>query len=223
MLEQHPDIVYSVFREQPGRFADLLRSAAASADSARVLEAIRHPKVPEIVHRAALGNPSAPITIVEYSDFECPFCRAARPTLVALMQAHAGRIRLIVKHTPLDEHAEAMPAALLFEAIARQEPNAAYRFYDDLFEHQAQLRAEGDRFLRLAATRAGVDARRAIVDARRADIRAVIDRDIAEAKAFGLDGTPCFLVNGIPVVGAQPLSAFETLIARSQFSLPVGE
>src|SRR5581483_5861566 len=132
MLAQHPEIVYEAFRDHPEQFSALVRSAMATADSIRLDSALQHPKIPRIAHRAVLGELSAPITIVEYSDFECPYCRNARPILVALMQAHAGQMRLVVKHTPLEEHPDAMPAALLFEAIARQDANAAYRFYDDL-------------------------------------------------------------------------------------------
>jgi len=215
ILAQHPDLVYAAFRAHPAEFSALLGAAAAAEDSTRLEEAIRDPKVPQIGHRAALGNPAAAITVVEYMDFECPYCRQARATLVDLMAAHSGRIRLIIKHTPLDEHAEAMPAARLFEAIARRNPDAAFRFYDDVFEHQSRLRADGDNFLRLAAARAGVDVSQAMAASRSPEIRAVIDSDIAEAKSFGLEGTPCFLINGVPVIGAQPLSTFERVISRT--------
>lgn len=226
LFEQHPDILYDVLRAHPAELGELMRVAASSADSigrvavaradsARVEEGLRHPKVPSIGQRAALGDPTAAITLVEYMDFECPYCRRARSTLVDLMEAHAGHIRLVIKHTPLDEHAEAMPAALMFEAIARQSPAAAFRFYDDVFEHQDQLRADGARFLRRAAARAGVNATRAEVDAASPHMRAIIDADMAEAKSFGLEGTPCFLVNGVPIIGAQPESTFEHLIVRT--------
>jgi protein-disulfide isomerase len=218
MLARRPDLVNAAFRAHPAEFSSLLRAAAAAEDSARFEEAIRHPKVPQIGHRAALGNPAGAITIVEYMDFQCPYCRQARATLVDLMQAHAGQIRLIVKHTPLEEHSEAMPTALVFEAIARRDPDAAFRFYDDVFEHQSRLSADGDDFLRLAAARAGVDGAQAMAVSRSPEIRAVIDSDMAEAHSFGLEGTPCFLVNGVPIIGAQPLSTFERVISRTMDS-----
>jgi len=164
------------------------------------------------------GGNQPKVTIVEYSDFQCPYCRRERDVLVQVMKEYGSRVRLVVKHTPLSIHPQARPAALLYEAIARRDPTAAFRFYDDLFEHQEQLAAGGERFLAAAARRALGDdadaARRTLDDARGAHVAAVVAADEAEARRLGFTGTPGFLINGVAIEGAYPLATFQKIIDR---------
>lgn len=220
---QHPEIVLAAIEAHPEAFISALQKAAAKttaaaespeAESRRLDSAFAHPHVPVISRRAVLGNPSARITIVEYSDFQCPYCRAEREVLVQLMREYGDTLRLVVKHTPLQMHPMAMPAALMYEAVARQSPMAAYRFYDDLFEHQEQLTSEGAAYLTAAARAAGVDPARAAADAKSPAIRAVVDADLDEGRRFGFTGTPGFLINGVALMGAHPIGDFEQIISR---------
>lgn len=222
-LVKHPEIVLAAIEAHPEAFISALQKAAsrtaAAADTPeaqrqRLDEAFAHRQVPVITRRAVLGNPSAPVTIVEYSDFQCPYCRAEREVLVQLMREYGDRLRLVVKHTPLQMHPLAMPAALMYEAVARQDPMAAYRFYDDLFTHQDQLQAEGERYLTVAARAAGVDSSRARADAGSAEVRAVVAADLEEGRRFGFTGTPGFLINGVALMGAHPIGDFEQIINR---------
>jgi protein-disulfide isomerase len=134
------------------------------------------------------------------------------------MQQYGSRVRLVVKHTPLSIHPQARPAALLYEAIARRDPTAAFRFYDDLFEHQEQLADGGERFLAAAARRAlggnEAAARHALDDARTPSVALVVAADEAEARRLGFTGTPGFLINGVAIEGAYPLSTFQKIIDR---------
>ena len=220
---EHPEIVLAAIEAHPEAFISALQKAAAKtaavaetpeAESRRLDSMFAHPHVPVILHRAVLGNPSAPITIVEYSDFQCPYCRAERDVLVQLMREYGDTLRLVVKHTPLHMHPMAMPAALMYEAVARQDPMAAYRFYDDLFEHQERLTAEGATYLTLAARSAGVDPARAEADAKSAAVRAVVEADLDEGRRFGFTGTPGFLINGVALMGTHPIGDFEQIINR---------
>ncbi|HET8836098.1 MAG TPA: thioredoxin domain-containing protein [Gemmatimonadales bacterium] len=222
-MVQHPEIVLAAIEAHPEAFISALQRAATKttaaaetpeAESRRLDSAFAHPQVPAITRRAVLGNPSAPITIVEYSDFQCPYCRAEREVLVQLMREYGDTLRLVVKHTPLHMHPMAMPAALMYEAVARQSPMAAYRFYDDLFEHQERLTADGAAYLTVAARAAGVDPVRAAADARSAAVRAVVDADLDEGRRFGFTGTPGFLINGVALMGAHPIGDFEQIINR---------
>jgi protein-disulfide isomerase len=229
-LLAHPEIVYAVIRAHP---ADFIRVVDSAADQARaqlradaevtmqnqIRDGLLHPHTVPLDHRVALGNPSAPITVVEYSDFQCPFCRGERSVLVDLLEKYPARVRLVVKHTPLDIHPMARPAARLFEAIARRDPMAAYRFYDDLFEHQDMLNRDGAAFLAQAARRALGDdapARAALHDADSQSIEAVVRADEEEGRRLGFTGTPGFLIDGVPIQGAIPLSVFETIINRTR-------
>ena len=89
----------------------------------------KDPKQPVLsLDRVYWGQSDAPITIVEYSDFECPYCARGYRTIKDLMAEYGDSVRLLYKHLPLEMHEEALPAALYFEAIALQSDDAARRF-----------------------------------------------------------------------------------------------
>jgi protein-disulfide isomerase len=220
---KHPDIVIAAIEAHPEAFIAALQQAAGKANAAaqsptavkaRLDEAFAHRQYPVITRRAVLGNPSAPVTIVEYSDFQCPYCRAERDVLVQLLREYGDSLRLVVKHTPLDTHRLALPAALMYEAVARQSPMAAYRFYDELFANQARLDAQGEQYLAVAAKVAGADSARARADAQGPEVRAVVEADLEEGRRFGFTGTPGFLINGVALMGAHPIGDFEQIINR---------
>jgi protein-disulfide isomerase len=224
-MVKNPDILYAVIEAHPKEFLDAVNKAARAVqssqqastiagDQARIDAEFLTPKVPRIERRAVLGNPQAPVTIVEYSDFECPYCRQERDVLVELFKKYGDKLRLVVKQTPMDFHPHAMPAARMYEAIARQNPQGAYRYYDDLFAHQEQFIAGGDQFLRDAARRAGVDLARALQEAGSEAIAKVIEEDLEEGRRFGFTGTPGFLINGVSLQGAHPITDFEAIIDR---------
>ncbi len=222
VLVAHPEIVAAAVKAHPREVFEALQGAAQElqaadarrGDSLRTERFFANPLKPEIAGRAALGAATAPVTIVEYTDFQCPYCRVERDSLVALLKEYAGKVRLVVKQFPLDIHPHARAAALMFEAIARQDPAAAYRFYDDCYTNQAALGRDGLAFLRAAAQRSGVDVNRAVKDAASPALDAVVNADLAEVEKFGFNGTPAFLINGVPLTGARPLSQFRAIIDR---------
>ncbi|MEP6689910.1 MAG: thioredoxin domain-containing protein [Gemmatimonadaceae bacterium] len=226
LLVQKPEILYAAIEAHPAEFLAVLNKAAKAAqgsqqamqvqaESIRIEQELRSPRHAVIDHRAVLGNPAAPVTIIEYTDFECPYCRQERDVLVELFKLYGDKLRLVVKQMPVTElHPRAMAAALMFEAVARQDPNKAYRFYDDIYEHQEQLQRNGQQFLEDAAKRAGADVERARRDQASDAIKAIVAADMSEGKSFGFTGTPGFLVNGVSLQGAYPLAAFQSLIDR---------
>jgi protein-disulfide isomerase len=230
-LVQHPEILYAVVRAHPKEFITVLNAAAQDSkgalaaqslenERARIDAEFRSPKVPALAGHVVLGAADAPITIVEYADFQCPYCRAERATVEEVLKEYAGKVKLVIKQTPLDIHPQAMGAALMFEAVALQGSMPALRFYDELYAHQERLK-EGDSFLRAAARKAGADVTRAARDAKGDSARALIDMDLAEAQKFGFEGTPGFLINGVSLEGAYPLSAFEQIINRHLVALGI--
>jgi protein-disulfide isomerase len=160
------------------------------------------------------GSPTAPVTIVEYTDFECPYCRQEHPVIVELFKRYGDRIRLVVKNMPMPFHPRAMPAARMFEAVAMQDASKAPKFYDVMYDQQERLIAEGDRFLEETVQSLGLDVARARRDAASDAVTARIAADVAEARRFGIHGTPGFLVNGVLLEGAYPAEAFEHIIDR---------
>jgi protein-disulfide isomerase len=161
---------------------------------------------------AADGHPSkgpadAPIVIVEFSDFQCPYCQRAYPTVAQVLNTYGNKVRFVYRHYPLPNHPDARPAA---EASAcADEQGKFWPFHDQLFANTARLSAPD---LREHAKAAGLDAAQfaACVDSRR--FRTKVETDVKEADDAGVSGTPAFFINGRPLEGAQPFEAFKQII-----------
>lgn len=226
VLEKNPDLVFGALEKNPEKFAELSRRAmmearrkdqeqAAAREKAQLEASLKNPLVPEIgPDRAVVGKRNAPIVVVAYSDFQCPYCRKGYETVEELKKKYGDRLLFVFKHLPLSFHPLALPAAKRFEAIALQSAEKAYRFHDEVFKDQKKLGAEGEAFLDAAAKRAGADVARMKKDLDSGKVTARIDADVAEAKQFGITGTPGFIVNGIPLKGARPVAAFEQILRQ---------
>ena len=208
-LREHPEVLVNAIKAHPTEFIQAVNAAFQASQSAQQqaaadrLEAdFRNPRRPDLAGRVTLGDPSAPVTIVEYTDFECPYCRQSVAVLHQLLNRYQGKVRLVVKQTPLDMHPNAMPAALMFEALALQDGAKAFAFYELMYAEQERLKKEGQRFVEEAARRVGADVPRALRDQQGDQVRARVVADIAEGQGFGFTGTPAFVVNGVALEGA---------------------
>jgi protein-disulfide isomerase len=153
------------------------------------------------------GAPGAPVTIVEFSDYQCPHCRRIQPSLDQLLREYRGRVRLIFKDFPLPSHDLARPA---HEAARCAGSLGEYwPYHDRLFAEQPRFERAN---LIAYATALGLDEARftRCVDER--VFASAVESDVAQARALGVSGTPTFLVNGQPLVGAQPIETFRMLI-----------
>jgi predicted DsbA family dithiol-disulfide isomerase len=157
----------------------------------------------------ALGPADAPVTIVEFSDFNCPFCQRVVPTLKTLRLRYPEQVRIVYRHFPLDMHPRAR--AIAEAAVCADEQDAFWAFHDSVFEEADPL---SDDEIFALAERVGVD--REALEACLASGRAaeVVEQDIAAGAAAGVTGTPAFFVNGIRMSGAQPADAFVKLIEQ---------
>jgi protein-disulfide isomerase len=225
-LVAHPEILFDVIKAHPAEFfqvvqragAEVQRSADAAArqDSLRREEDLANPQRPAMgLGRATIGPAAAPIVIVEYSDFQCPYCHRSVGVLRALIGHYGDRLRLVLKEAPLDMHPQAMPAARYFEAVLRQDPAKAWRMHDLLFDNQARLGKEGQRFIDEVVGQVGADLSRARKDAEGPEVTAVIAADLAEFQGFGFNGTPGFVVNGVRVDGSLPYDSMTAVIERT--------
>jgi protein-disulfide isomerase len=153
------------------------------------------------------GREGAPVTIVVFADFECPFCAKAEGTLRAIEQRYPGQVRIALRNHPLPFHANAKLAARA--ALAAGEQGKYWEYEEALFAHlgaQDQLALERIALsLRLDLTRF-----RAALDAERT--AAAVEADEAEAQRLGVAGTPTFFINGRRLIGAQPVERFVALI-----------
>lgn len=165
-------------------------------------------EVPVDATDAVWGRGDAPVTVVLFTDFQCPFCSRAHPRVTQLMRDYGpDKLRIVFKHNPLPFHQDAVPAALAAQAVYEiAGPQAFFAYVDLLFRGQSQLT---DANLLAWAQDVGVDRNALLKVAMSSEVRAKIDADMALAKSAGLFGTPAFLINGGKLVGAQPYEAFK--------------
>jgi len=194
---------------------EAIRMMQAQAEMRRMEEDFKTPiKVEMEKGRAILGDRGAPISIVEFSDFQCPFCSRGYETVEALRQKYGKKIVFMFRHMPLSFHPLAMPAAKYFEAIALQAPKKAYQFHDAIFKNQQQFVAEGEKFLETNAKKLGVNMTKLKKDIESETVKKRIASDMAEAQKLGLTGTPGFVAAGVRVAGAYPADHFSQIIDR---------
>jgi len=157
------------------------------------------------------GAATAPVTIVEFSDLQCPFCSRVQPTIKSLQAKYGpSQLRVVFKHNPLPFHANARPAAKVADAVLRQGGSPAFfAFLDLAFEEQLKL---SDEALASWVARVGLDPQVVLRRAELPETSEKIERDIALAAAVGANGTPAFRINGQTLTGAQPLDAFTSII-----------
>ena len=147
----------------------------------------------EVGDAPVLGNPGAPVTIVAFADFQCPFCARSAPLLRQVLDGYEGRVRLVYKHFPLSFHPVARQAAVA--SLAAQDQGAFWEMHDLLFEHPEELSAS--RFPELARL-AGLDVERFSRDLEQSHEKYEerIDADYTQGLHADVRGTPTLFVNG---------------------------
>lgn len=153
------------------------------------------------------GPQTAPVTIVEFGDFECPFCARGNATVEELLQRYKGKIRMVYKHNPLPFHSHAFLAARA--SMAAHDQGKFWAYHDALYEQRAEF--DEDDLFRLAR-KLKLDQRefRKAMESTRHDARIVQDQQLA--LLLGATGTPAYFVNGRPIEGAMPLLQFRLLV-----------
>jgi RNA polymerase sigma factor (sigma-70 family) len=186
--------------------------AAAGADPAAA-----PPERHEALRRAldpgtspARGNPKAPVTIVMWSEFQCPFCARVLPTLGELMAEFPNDIRLVFKHLPLPFHESAAVAAEA--AMAAHEQGKFWQMHDRLFANQDRLHPAA---IVEHAQAVGVDVEKVQAALEAGKHRKAVEEETRLAKEADITGTPTFFINGERLVGAQPLAAFRERVEEA--------
>ena len=154
------------------------------------------------------GDEHAPVTLVEFSDFHCPFCKRVQPTLAILLDRYPGKVKLVYRDMPLQQlHPQAPRAAEA--ARCAQDQGKFWEYHDVLFQ---QAPKASDEALNQYATDVGLDSEQFASCLSQNTHREAVQRDINEATKLGLNGTPAFFINGRPISGAQPLEKFVQII-----------
>lgn len=225
-IQDDPSIVLDALAKDPLKAAEVMQKISYESrrlaqekqekeELARVENEMKNPLQPKLSgDRAVRGNRQSPILVVEYSDFQCPYCKRGFETVEQLRKEYGNKVLFVFKHLPLDFHPMAMPAAKRFEAIALQDAEKAYRFHDEVFKNQEKLGAGGEKFLDEAAKKVGANVAQMKKDMDSDKVKTRIAEDMAEAGQFGIQGTPGFIVAGVALRGAYPIDSFKSIIDR---------
>lgn len=228
VMEDNPDVLFSVIKKNPDKFLQVVNEAAQAARASEETRAreeetknreaeFANPKKPVIDEgRAIKGAKDAPVTIVEYSDFQCPFCKRGHETMKQVLKEYDGKVRVIFKDFPIERiHPNAMIASKYYEAAVNQGVDKANKLHDYIFDNQNELSQEGEAFLKRAAKKVGLDVAKVSKDAQSEEVKTRIAADQKEGEQFGFQGTPGYLVNGVSLKGAYPFEDFKNLIERA--------
>jgi protein-disulfide isomerase len=174
--------------------------------------ALRPPELPRVQVEAkgpSRGPNNAPVTIVEFSDFQCPYCGREYPVIERLMKEYDGKLRLVFRHFPLEFHENAEKAA---EAGAcAQDQGKFWELHDKMFTNQNKLAVDD---LKGYAKSVGVDAGKFDKCLDSGEKKPLVDEDQKAGTAAGVNGTPAFFINGVFVNGAQPYEEIKQTVDR---------
>jgi len=188
---------------------DEQQQEAAKSEQERIEGQFKNPVKVDIGSSPVRGEPSAKVTIVEFSDFQCPFCQRGASIMEDVLKAYPKDVKIAFKNLPLPFHEKAKPAAKA--ALAAQKQGKFWEMHDLLFKNQSAL---GDDLFVKFATDLGLDVEKFKADMASPEVAKTIEDDAELARKLGVNGTPGFFVNGVLVSGAQPLPAFKAIIDR---------
>ena len=160
------------------------------------------------------GAKDGKVTIVEYSDFQCPFCKRGYDTIeTQVLKQYPDKVKFYFRHFPLPFHPWAMPGAIAAECAKVQKPEAYWKLYDDYFNHQAEVnpgnvKEKAQEYLKDS----GIDMAKWGTCYDNKETQAKVQAQNDEGKSLGVTGTPAFFINGRMLVGAQPFEQFKNVI-----------
>jgi protein-disulfide isomerase len=181
------------------------RELRAKYDVKLMLDPYRVPV--ELAGAPMRGNPKAAVTIVEFSDFQCPFCVRARPTVKRVRETYGDRVRWAFRHYPLDFHPLAQKAGEAAACAAEQ--GRFWEMHDRLWDKPTELEVPN---LKAHAQALGLDGAAFATCLDGGRHAGLVDRDMRAGQEYGVSGTPAFFVNGRLISGAQPFEAFQQVI-----------
>jgi protein-disulfide isomerase len=203
------------------RSAEEIAAERAKQEAEELAEATRRTErlAAAVADRPFRGTADAPITVVEFSDFQCPFCTRGAATMEQLLKQYEGKVKFVFLNFPLNFHPWAEPAAIAAQCAANQKADAFWTLHDAYFEHQATFTVDNV----LAKSKeylagSGIDlaqwstcAEDKSSETHRAAAE-VVRADMSLGQQLGVSGTPGFFINGQFLNGAQPLPAFAQII-----------
>ncbi|MBE4748716.1 thioredoxin domain-containing protein [Corallococcus sp. ZKHCc1 1396] len=153
------------------------------------------------------GPEGAPVTIVEFSDFECPFCSRANAAVDQVTKTYGDKVRVVFRQFPLEFHKQAQKAAEA--SLCANDQGKFWEMHDQLFANQKALGVED---LKKHATELKLDTAKFNACLDSGEKAAQVKADLADGSKVGVNGTPAFFINGIMLSGAQPFDEFKSII-----------
>lgn len=199
-------MIFFAMDRMPRLAASAALVLAASLGSFYAARGTRKPFSSDAPAYRKLGPGEAKVTIVEFSDFECPACRVAEPPMRSLLKLYDGKIRLVFKHFPLERmHKFARTGALAAECAGRQ--GKFWEFHHELYDHQEEWPSEkSEERLAAYAKSVKLDPAAWLACRKDASANAAIDADVKDGLSAWVGSTPTFFINGKRFVGALQLS-----------------
>lgn len=160
------------------------------------------------------GPADAKVTIVEYSDFQCPFCARAYTTLEEqVLKQYGDKVKFYFKHFPLGFHPWAEPASMAVECAGRQKTEAYWKLYDWYFQNQSQVNVQNVKEKAWEVLGPlGIDKAKFDACYDNKETQAEVKAEMSEGQSLGVTGTPSFVINGRLLVGAVPFEQFQAII-----------
>lgn len=162
--------------------------------------------------RGSAEPQGATISLIEYSDFQCPFAAAGQPIIERILAVYGQAVTYEYRHHTISTHPYAMPAARRYEALHDRDPTAADRLRQRIFSEQSRLNQEGESFLDEVIAQLGYDPQLIARESEAPAITVRLDTQMAEVDAYNLLGTPGYIVAGVRLQGAIPFSELEQII-----------
>lgn len=159
------------------------------------------------------GKKDAAVTIVEFSEHQCPFCKKAAQTVDEITKEYQGKVKLVFKHMPLGFHKQAKPAALFSIAVKKlYGDDKFYAVSDHLFKNQREWKADYPKYFKEYAGKLGFDWAKVEKEMNSEEAKKILEQDMQEASKHGVRGVPAFFINGKKLVGAQPKAKFKQFV-----------
>jgi len=215
-LKEQPDIVLEILREHSESVLDIAQQGSHIRRRKNMenqwREDLKQPKNVSTANRPVLGPANAPITVIAFSDFTCPYCQQAAEVLDQIIQARPQDVKVIFKHMPHGKDTPSQVAAEYFVAASLQNDRAPWLLYKSFFSAPDKLSADAQNFAAKAAAQAGLDMKKLAADLKNKKINTIIEEDQADAKKLNVEGTPYFLVNNLTIRGAVAYDIFNAAV-----------
>lgn len=187
------------------RYEDFMKELRAVAE----IEMLREPFRVEVDATGPKKGPDgAQVTIIEFSDFECPFCNRVNPAIQKVLETYGDKVQIVFRQYPLDIHKNARKAGEA--SLCADEQGKFWEMHDGMFDNQKNLGVDG--LKSIAASVEGIDVpafNKCLESGRHAE---TVQRDLIEGATAGVNSTPAFFINGRYLSGAQPFESFSKII-----------